>query len=578
MALREAIKRAKKDPNSPFADELRSRIESGAMDRFAQAEGITLPSRTPIPEEPVTPFAAPTLPVAGEIPEVAPESLAGRVRGAVRTGLEVGAEQFEKARAGVETIAGAFAPETFVQRPEGDVTVPTEESREIINRIEQFGKGLQEFGAGTIGTVFGPLIGALIGAARPEIQPIIQKISESQTGQQIADAIGELPSDVQDSALNLLETVGIKGAAQLRKGVAVAAREVTPVAARAARGLEEAAEVQTQVARKGFAQELVQPKQTKKVITEQIKGGQIEEGGLFSGRSIIPTASERAIIEEVSRIPNVTPQNTLLQNANIVRGEIGNTAKELVSKLEANDVIFPRRELNSFLNAAKETLKLNPALVGDAAKSADKILDQFERILKTKKSSASGLLEARKELDRFIQTQKGAKAFDPATENAFSIALREIRQGANEFLDAKAIDVDVKGLLKKQSNLFRAIDNIAPKAAEEASTAIGRGLQRATEIVGLRGQIGQVITALGITGGATALAALTPAALLAAIPVGLIVGGVKTAKSVAAKKALSTLLRQLKEQSLRLSGADKEVVDALIAQIAPILIEETEEE
>jgi len=52
MSLQSSIERAQQDPNSPFAVELRSRIESGAMDRFAQQEGITLPGREAIIPEP----------------------------------------------------------------------------------------------------------------------------------------------------------------------------------------------------------------------------------------------------------------------------------------------------------------------------------------------------------------------------------------------------------------------------------------------------------------------------------------------------------------------------------------------
>jgi len=54
MSLQSSIEQAQKAPDSPFAVELRKRIESGSMDSFAQQEGITLPGRV-ISVEPEVP-------------------------------------------------------------------------------------------------------------------------------------------------------------------------------------------------------------------------------------------------------------------------------------------------------------------------------------------------------------------------------------------------------------------------------------------------------------------------------------------------------------------------------------------
>ena len=87
-----------------------------------------------------------------------------------------------------------------------------------------------------------------------------------------------------------------------------------------------------------------------------------------------------------------------------------------------------------------------------------------------------------------IKRQK-PNAFAWDKESALTIALREIRTSANDLVDSKAVDVPVKELLQKQSNLYRAIDEMAPKAAMEAQSALWRLWQKVKNALGLRWQI-----------------------------------------------------------------------------------------
>jgi hypothetical protein len=149
-------------------------------------------------------------------------------------------------------------------------------------------------------------------------------------------------------------------------------------------------------------------------------------------------------------------------------------------------------------------------MVGDAQKTAVRIVTKMTQLMRDKKSTASNLLRARKELDAWMKSQKGINIFDPKQENAISIALREIRQTTNNFIAIKAKSVPVKTSLQRQSNLFTALDNIAPKAADEAGNAMLRAWRNVLSVLPLRGEFNQTMAALFGVGGLGASAIFAP--------------------------------------------------------------------
>ena len=259
----------------------------------------------------------------------------------------------------------------------------------------------------------------------------------------------------------------------------------------------------------GSVEKLVRLKQVKGVREAQV--GRTKEGtGLLRQKQIQPSTPEKSIINEVSKIRGVTETKTLQGSFNLISKEVEREAKKLISDLRKNDFLFPRKELLSRLRATKSTIAESPTIVGDAQKVADKLVDAFERFANENKATGSGLLQARKDFDNWIRQQKDPKIFDPKNENALSISLREIRQTANKFLDEKATKVEVKESLKKQSRLFQALDNIKPKAADEAGNAIQRAWQRAVQVLGVKNQLIQVLAASAGIGGLGAAAIFAP--------------------------------------------------------------------
>lgn len=271
----------------------------------------------------------------------------------------------------------------------------------------------------------------------------------------------------------------------------------------------QAAEKQVLRKKDEFVKDLILPKQTQAVKEAGVPRTTETGFGPFKKSIIEPTAKEAEIAQEVSKL-DVGSNKTIQGNYNIIAKETENEAERLKAALQANDVPFPRKEFNARLKDVSEGLGQNPLIVGDAEKTAEKIIQKMQQLMEDKKSTASNLLEARKELDAWMKSQKGINIFDPKQEGAISIALREIRRATNDFIDMKATNVGVKESLKKQSNLYSAMENIAPKAADEANTAIMRTWKNIERAIPLRGEFNQSMAALFGLGGLGASAVFAP--------------------------------------------------------------------
>lgn len=247
-----------------------------------------------------------------------------------------------------------------------------------------------------------------------------------------------------------------------------------------------------------FVKDLITPELSASKTTTAIKTGKVKEGGIFKDRDITEAVPFFKDIEKVvSEVPGISKSKTLLENSNAIHDHIGTVADDLVSQLKthAKDMKIANLEqvpakFNQYMKGVKTTLKENPTLVGDAEKTATKILNKFESLVKEEGSTPDAILSARKKLDTWMSTQKGENIFDPKTEGAVSVALRAIRQGGNDFISSLAKDangkeiVKVKDMLAKQTSLYDAIENIAPKAAKEGASGFKRWVKSHPKVMG----------------------------------------------------------------------------------------------
>lgn len=222
-----------------------------------------------------------------------------------------------------------------------------------------------------------------------------------------------------------------------------------------------------------FVKNLVTPELKGNKLLQAVKTGKVKEGsGLTGQRDITGAMNNLDDIEAaVKEVPGVSPSKTNLENLNAIHDEIGNLANTLEQQVGKERSFFSPNKFKSVMNGAKSRLSEDPTLVGDAATTSGKVISKFEQLVQQEGYTSSGLLSARKLLDQWISKYK-PKVFNPATESGITSAVREIRQTGNQFLSDISPNSAVKELLGKQSTLYRAIDNIAPKAVKEGSSAL----------------------------------------------------------------------------------------------------------
>ncbi len=330
------------------------------------------------------------------------------------------------------------------------------------------------------------------------------------------------PVAAQDvgNALNIL--FSIPGERAAAKGVEVAGKELAPVAdvvgggmTGAGKALQESAQKSISKDLADYAEKAVMPDKSVKKVAEDFVGRTTETGwGPFKRSIITPTKQEQSAIQAIIDTPGINPKSTYQRNYNVVKDAISTEAQGLKDTLKTNDFAYDPATLKQRLNGVKERLAENPNIVGDAEKTASKIIAKAEKLIDESPNTGSSILDVRKNLDKWVELQKGSKVFNPDKESAFSIALREIRGELNGFLDESAqaagISKSIQDSLHTQSNLYRAMDALQPKAALEADTAIGRAFQRMGQAVGIKNKVVQQIAAIAGIGGLGAAATFAP--------------------------------------------------------------------
>lgn len=358
----------------------------------------------------------------------------------------------------------------------------------------KIGRGLLRTGGAVAGGI-GDIVGAGISAAVPDFieKPVMGAIGgavkgalESEPGRAATEAYGRLSPEIQKdigAVGNIASLVPIGRGGQV---AAQAAKEVVPTAVRAAATTPGLIGRTAQKSLVNEALEIVSPRPTPKSTSQALKAGRGEVGGLLGEVSVAPNPQTIRAAEAAAGI--VKKGRTAVENANAVRNEIAKTAQKLEGDIKALEIvpIVQKGEIDNLFKKAVKEIGENPTMVGDAAKSAQLILNKFKSFLPKGDITALDLLNARKKLDSWMQSQSVSDVFNPNYQTAKTVALRHIRQGANELVAQKAPNIAVKDLLGKQSALYDALDGIVSKAVREVgTTGLDRWVKKHPGIVGL---------------------------------------------------------------------------------------------
>lgn len=376
----------------------------------------------------------------------------------------------------------------------------------------------------------------------PGVETIIQSLTE------LSEKHPEAAKDVQ----NVIDIAIIAGGRRVERPVGA---KVTKAGVK----IEKAGITSKRLIKERFSQSLVSPIEKGKVRLEQV-GRTREAGGLFKRDIITPTRLELKSAKEVAKIPGISAKNTFQKNFNLVRDYNVKQAKQLADDIAKYDFTISKKYILGQLDDAAVSLRQSPLIVGDAEKMANKLLAGAKKFIESNKASGSGLLKARKQFDAWVKGQK-PKVFDAKADNAFTIANDKIRQTLNTILDEKAINLGIKDSLGRQSSLFTAMTNIAPKAAIEANTPLYRVLQRVGKILGTKNRMVQGIAAAVGIGGLGAAATFAPAAV--------VLGGVgfityKAGRLVMSPQVRIALGRLLQNAGHLLSPAEKKIIQDAI--------------
>ena len=260
-----------------------------------------------------------------------------------------------------------------------------------------------------------------------------------------------------------------------------------------------------------FVQDFVLPKPTVKTKLAETSRTTEKGWGPFRKSIVEPSAREKEIATEVYKIKAVSHKNSIQMNMNVISDENVKLARQLESHVAKSKVNIPLTESSNAIDSAISTLvSENPTIVGNAERTAQRIGQKAKDIIDKNGTSGSGLLRSRKELDNWIRSQKGQKAFDPEMENALSVSVKAVRTAMNDLLDSKVKNSVVKRELKRQSLLYDALESLGPKAAEEANTAIARAWQNAVKVLPFKNKLVQELGFLTGIGGLGAAAKFAP--------------------------------------------------------------------
>lgn len=257
-----------------------------------------------------------------------------------------------------------------------------------------------------------------------------------------------------------------------------------------------------------FAKGLVMPKQTKAVLEDQVD--RTTQQGLLNKKVVEPTPQEQAAINEVAQTPGVKSGNSYQANHNVIQAAKDKEAQALSGKLKDSGIIYNQSEMGTKLDDVLSGLKEEPFIAGSGEPAATAVVNKMQTLVNNNPGTPSGLLRARQQFDAWAKSRKGS-VFDN-NQNAFSTAVSSTRQAANDFLSNMVPDAEVKASLQKQSNLYRAMDNIAPKAAGEASNRVSRAVQKAANILPVKGVLAKAAIAAPVLGAAAVAPALTAGA------------------------------------------------------------------
>lgn len=352
-----------------------------------------------------------------------------------------------------------------------------------------------------------------------------------------AQVYGEWKKDHPVGAANLESVVDIAM-------VAAPVRGKPTTVSKAGAAVEQSGKVGVTRTKRDFAEKLAAPYQSLKAKTEQVS--RTTEQGVLRKAVVEPTQQQRGSVAELMSSP-IKKNRSLQYNYNVVAREVSSEANRLQRILDTRNVGISRARIDDALDGAARRIHRDPAIVGDARKSADAIEEILQKIIAdTNVNSAGSLLRARKTFDKKFISEGRGTVLDPRLHNAQTVAVREYRQAINNLINRAVPDERVLASLGRQHRLLNVLDDLAPNVAREYNNAIARGWQRAMSKLPLRGELSRTLMATGLGFGAFGLAAKIGPSIVTGAAIGgaAWIGG-RAVMSPKTRQGLGLLIKQM---------------------------------
>lgn len=336
--------------------------------------------------------------------------------------------------------------------------------------------------AGEVGDFFGEGLKAIVPQPiKDALSGATKVIAGTPAAKSVLDAWNKFQAQHPDAAKNIGNAVNI--AALFGGGEAAKAAE--PVTQGIKEGVVNASKsaaetVSTSLAERAAQKEadsvweVIKPNLTGKEADSAVKSGTLKAQGLLRTVTQIPKGDDLKMIE-VAKPYVVDAKTPDVAVFNMQKG-IAESARKVRTGLESSDAIWNKNELKSTLNGIQEPLTVK----SDA--TLHNTFNNFKRAVLQIADKASkktvGILDTRQGLDKLIEEELGPTIYDKS--NPLSKVVRDFRSTLNDFAESKIPDGKLpdgsgfKAELKKQSLLYRAIDNTAPKVGKEGENIIKR--------------------------------------------------------------------------------------------------------
>jgi hypothetical protein len=255
-------------------------------------------------------------------------------------------------------------------------------------------------------------------------------------------------------------------------------------------------------------------------------------------------------------------------NSNVVNKEINKlnlqTSKAVVNATGTADL----PKFYSTITTGFDDLVENSVEKARVVPEVSRVMEALEDSIAKNGNTAKGLLESRRELDRWFTRVKGEDGFNK--KGAIVDAVRIARNSLND--EIAKLAPETTGLLRKQSGLMYAADGLAEKAVKEGAL-FSRVLTNTMKAVGAQRDVGFALVAL--SGGALSYAtAATPIALAAGIAGGAYVLGKPLLKygisKTVSRKNLATVLSAT-DKAIKAAKGSPELIKQLRADRAALI-------